>query len=63
VLGALAAAVGTRTLRSVLFDVAPSDLATFVSVVVFVTICAAVAAYIPGRRAARTKVNTLLRHF
>jgi predicted permease len=63
VLGALAAAVGTRALRSLLFDVAPSDLATFVSVVVFVTITAAVAAYIPGRRAARTEVSTLLRHF
>jgi len=63
VLGALAAAVGTRALRSVLFDVAPSDLTTFISVVALVVVATAVAAYIPGRRASRTEVNALLRHF
>ena len=62
-LGAFAAVVGTRALGSLLFDVAPSDLTTFGSVVVFVAVATAVAAYIPGRRASRTEVNTLLRHF
>jgi ABC-type antimicrobial peptide transport system permease subunit len=62
-LGAFAAVGGTRALRSLLFDVAPSDLTTFVLVVVFVAVATAVAAYIPGRRASRTEVNALLRHF
>jgi predicted permease len=62
-LGAFAAVVGTRALGSLLFDVAPSDLTTFVFVVVFVAVATTVAAYIPGRRASRTEVNTLLRHF
>ena len=62
-LGVAVAAAGTRVLRHMLFDVAPSDVMTFVSVVVFVVVATAVAAYIPGRRASRTEVNTLLRHF
>ena len=63
VLGAVAAGFGTRALGSVLFEVAPSDVTTFVSVVSLVSVAATVAAYIPGRHAARTEVNTLLRHF
>ena len=62
-LGALAAAGGAGALRRLLFDVAPSDPMTFVSVVVLVIVATAVAAYIPGRHASRTDVNTLLRHF
>ena len=62
-LGALAAAGGAGALRRLLFDVAPSDPMTFASVVVLVIVATAVAAYIPGRHASRTDVNTLLRHF
>lgn len=62
-LGIAAAALGTRALRGLLVDVAPNDVTTFVAVIVFVIVATAVAAYIPGRRAARTQVNALLRHF
>jgi putative ABC transport system permease protein len=61
--GTLAAVLGTRLLRSLLFDVTPSDSQTFVVVVTLVALATTVAAYIPGRRAARAEVNTLLRHF
>jgi putative ABC transport system permease protein len=62
-LGVLAAASGSRALRSLLFEVVPSDPTTFVLVVALVIVATSIAAYIPGRHASRTEVNALLRHF
>jgi putative ABC transport system permease protein len=55
VAGALAI---TRVMSSLLFGVAPTDLATFTAVVVILIIVALVACYIPARRA--TKVDPLV---
>ena len=55
VLGALAA---TRLLRSLLFGVAPTDLITYVCLVVLLVVVALLACYIPARRA--TKVDPLV---
>jgi putative ABC transport system permease protein len=55
VAGALAT---TRVMSSLLFGVAPTDLATFTAVVGVLVAVAFVACYIPARRA--TKVNPLI---
>jgi ABC-type antimicrobial peptide transport system permease subunit len=61
--GVFLAALAARGIRSLLFQVAPSDIATFAVVVLLVMLVTTIAAYIPGRRASRREVNTLLRHF
>ncbi len=61
--GVLLAVLATRMMRSLLFGVAPSDVVTFVIVICLVVFSAALAAYIPGRRASRADVNSLLKHF
>ena len=43
-----------RFIRSQLFGVAPTDLATFAGVSLFLTVVAALACYIPARRASRS---------
>jgi putative ABC transport system permease protein len=57
--GALAA---TRTLRSLLFEVSPSDPWTLIAAAVLFTAIAAAACYIPARRAIRVDPMTILRH-
>jgi putative ABC transport system permease protein len=56
--GAIALA---RILKSLLFGVSPLDLATFATVAVLLTITAALAAYLPGRSAARVDPLQALR--
>lgn len=57
--GALAA---TRLLRSLLFEVAPADPATFAAAVVLLAAVAVAATAAPARRAARVDPMTALRH-
>jgi ABC-type antimicrobial peptide transport system permease subunit len=49
--GIFAAMLGGRLLQSLVFGVSPLDPLTFVSVAVIITFVAAVACYIPARRA------------
>ena len=60
-LGVAAAAGLTRTLRSMLFDVTPSDPATYIAIVVLLAVAAALASWIPARRASRVQPTEALR--
>ena len=60
-LGAVGAAVLTRLMDRLLFDVRPSDPLTFVAVAGLLAIVAAAASYIPRRRAARVDPIVALR--
>ena len=61
VLGLLGAFVATRGMRSLLFEVSASDPATYTGVALVLVAVAAVASYLPARRAARTEPNLALR--
>jgi len=52
----------TRVLRSMLFEIEPTDPATFASVAIFLTIAALAACYIPARRAVKVDPMVVLRH-
>jgi putative ABC transport system permease protein len=56
-----AALVATRVLRSLLYDVAPSDPVTFVAIAILLSGAAVVASWIPARRAARVDPVTALK--
>ena len=58
VLGAACAFAGSRLLRSMLFDVSVNDPLTFVIICVVLAAVAALASYLPARRA--TKVNPMV---
>ena len=58
VLGLAGAAAGTRYLQSMLYGVTPLDLGTFVLVAAAFSVVAALASYLPARRA--TKVDPML---
>ena len=57
-LGLAGAFAATRVLRSLLFEVTPTDPATFICLSLLLTLVALLASYIPARRA--TKVDPLL---
>jgi putative ABC transport system permease protein len=59
--GLVGAFVAARGLRSLLFEVSTSDPATYAGVALLLVAVAAVAAYLPARRAARTEPNLALR--
>jgi putative ABC transport system permease protein len=61
-IGVLAAAVVTRWMSSVLFDVKPTDPLTFVAVAVVLGGVAFIASYIPARRAMRVDPMVALRY-
>ena len=60
-LGLGAAAVGSRVLRSLLYGVAATDLATYAAVAAFLAAVAVAASYVPARRAAHSDPMTALR--
>jgi putative ABC transport system permease protein len=55
------AAAGSRVLRSLLYGVTATDLATYGAVAAFLTAVAAAASYVPARRAARSDPVQALR--
>jgi predicted permease len=58
--GVAGALAGTRLLRSLLYEVSPTDPATFAVVIGVILATAALASYLPARRASRVDpVNTL----
>jgi predicted permease len=60
-LGTAAAAAGAHILQSLLFGITPLDTATYVAVVLLVFVVAALAAYVPARRATRIDPLAALR--
>jgi predicted permease len=62
VAGLGAAALTTRVLRAQLFEVTPTDGATYAAVAAGLLLVSAVASWVPARRAARTDPITALRH-
>jgi ABC-type antimicrobial peptide transport system permease subunit len=61
VVGLAGAAVAARTLRSLLFHVSPGDPAAYVTAAAVLTTLAAMAAFVPSRRAARVDPAITLR--
>jgi putative ABC transport system permease protein len=59
--GLVGAAIVTRVFRSMLFEVTPSDPATFVSVATILAAVAFFACFIPARRATRVDPLVALR--
>jgi ABC-type lipoprotein release transport system permease subunit len=61
VVGLVAAAGTTHVLRAMLFETAPTDLATFVAVPVVLGAVAVVASCVPAIRASRTDPSLVMR--
>ena len=61
-LGMVGAVASTRILRSVLFEVAPTDTGVFGAVVAVLTAVTVLATYIPARRATQVDPMVALRH-
>ena len=61
VIGTIGAAATTRILRSLLFEVSPTDPLTLAAVGIFLVLLAALASYAPARRAARVDPIEVLR--
>jgi putative ABC transport system permease protein len=61
ILGVIAAVALTRTIRSLLFGVTPTDPVTFALVVLLLTMVATLASYLPARRATRVDPMEALR--
>jgi putative ABC transport system permease protein len=60
-IGLVAAIPLARAMQSLLFDVPPTDAATFATVAAVLTLIAAAASYLPARRATRVDPMTALR--
>ena len=61
VIGLVGAIAATRVLRSLLFEVSPTDPLTLAAVALFLVLLAALASYAPARRAARVDPIEVLR--
>jgi len=62
VLGTVAAWIATRLLQTFLFEITPSDPATFIAVALTIFAAATLAGVIPARRATRVDPLVALRH-
>jgi ABC-type antimicrobial peptide transport system permease subunit len=62
VIGTSAAWLATRLLKTVLFEITPTDPATFTAVAVTVFVAALLAGIIPAHRATRVDPLVALRH-
>ena len=62
IVGLLGAFAVTRALESLLFEISPTDPVTFGAVALLLTAVAALACYLPARRAAEVDPMTALRH-
>jgi ABC-type antimicrobial peptide transport system permease subunit len=60
-IGLVAALAATRVLRSLLYDVAPSDPVTFAGIVLVIGAAVLAASWLPARRAARVAPTEALR--
>ena len=60
-IGFASAIAASRALRSLLFGVAPGDIATYASVLTIVVVAVAVAAWLPARRALSSDPHAVLR--
>jgi ABC-type antimicrobial peptide transport system permease subunit len=61
IIGTAAAFASTRLLSGLLFEVSPTDPATFTTVALLIAAVAAIAAWIPARRATRVDPATTIR--
>ncbi len=61
-LGLAASLALTRVMKNLLFNVSPTDSATFASITLLLVIVALLASYIPARRATKVDPLTALRH-
>ena len=61
VIGLIGAAALTRALATLLYDVSPTDVATFASYASALILVGLVASYLPARRATRIDPVTMLR--
>jgi putative ABC transport system permease protein len=60
--GTAGAYVATRTMRTLLFQVTPHDLATFLAIPAVLFISALIATYVPARRATKVDPMVTLRY-
>jgi ABC-type antimicrobial peptide transport system permease subunit len=60
-LGLLAAFALTRVMQTLLYEVSPTDPATFAAVAAVLALATLLASYLPARRAARLDPATVLR--
>jgi putative ABC transport system permease protein len=61
ILGGIAAVAASRVLRTLLYEISPTDAPTFVAVAVLLAVVAAGAAWIPARRATRVDPLRVIR--
>jgi ABC-type antimicrobial peptide transport system permease subunit len=62
VVGTIAALIATQALRSLLFEVRPTDPLTYAAVIALLMVTAAIASWVPAQRARRVDPMVALRN-